>query len=187
MTNICYSGGADGADSLWGGLATLLDHTVMHFSFHGHKTSADRSQIIMLTESDLSLSALPMTNVSKVINRNYPPSSKYVRNLIDRNYYQVAISERVYAIGSLDSNNIVKGGTAWAVHCFIEQNNNPEVYLLDKQTLHWWVYENSKWVLKPESYLPPQPNGQWAGIGSRNISSDVIDYIFNSFLLNQNT
>ena len=40
--NICFSGGARGADHAWGLMAEDQGHRVIHFSFKGHKTSISR-------------------------------------------------------------------------------------------------------------------------------------------------
>ena len=116
------SGGADGADTEWGEIASLHGHEVIHFSFDGHNTRCKNGQIIRLPYNHLTVADPWLKKAKTYLHRQYPSKSKYVNNLLRRNYYQVKETDAVYAIGTFQPHtNIVDGGTAWAttMYCLI--------------------------------------------------------------------
>src|ERR1700722_12190899 len=135
--NICFSGGAEGSDILFGECADRLGHRVCHYGFMGHTTSV--SQYI-LTESQLVKADDTLVEVAKDLDRGAFSSYKpYTKNLLRRNYYIVKDVDTVYAIGRLkyDHSQVI-GGTGWGVQMAI--NNGLDLYLYDMATTSWYEY-----------------------------------------------
>lgn len=178
MNNICLSGGAIGADTIWGKLALENGHDLVHWSFKGHNAS-DENKIYFkeLSQEHLLEADKNLKIANKTLKRNFPSGKTYIDNLLRRNYYQVMYSNSVYAVSSLD-NNIISGGTAWACQMYIDRfiyfNDDKfysKLFILDTNTLKWfqWIDINI-WT---EIKIPPKPEGIWAGIGSRKISDNT--------------
>ena len=168
------SGGAAGADVIWGEQAALNNHEVVHWSFSGHKPHTS-NYICELDDSQLRTADPFIELANKSMYRKWPTSSLFVNNLLRRNFYQVFWSDRVYAVASFvnDSSMLqISGGTAWACQLFIDRwlYKSPNVtaipiYLFDQVSKSWYTWTGQwKPIIKP-----PAPNGVYAGIGSRNL------------------
>lgn len=176
MRDICYSGGARGADSIFSKSAYAVGHDVWHQSFIGHQHEANEGLYSILYEPQLQAADPFLKQANKTLDRNFPPRNLYTLNLLRRNYYQIKDVERVYAIAPIDKEGHVMGGTAWAVQMAIDRGV-PEIYVFDLSR-HVWTYyhddfgsgwqDNSKIV---GALSPPKPHGRYAGIGSRELSS----------------
>lgn len=176
------SGGADGADYEWGIAATLNDHDVIHFTFDGHKSMCDPSQIFKLSDTDLHAANPWLMKAKNHLRRHYPSKSKYVNNLLRRNYFQVKETDAVYAIGTFNPHSAaVDGGTAWATTMFC---------LIHDKPFYFFHQDKGKWFEKhidgyhKEIRIPPKPvTGVWTGIGTRNINLNgkmAIDILLNT-------
>ncbi len=175
IENICLSGGAEGADLQWGMCAGKAGHMVIHWSFGKHNTGAPSSEVVILTDEQLREADEHCLLASKSIHRPFTQLKPYVKRLIQRNWFQVRDSSRVYAVGILSESGQVSGGTAWAIQMFIDNNTNPEIYFFNQANcgrsyegdFGWNQYVNGMW--QPIS-KPPKPEGIWTGIGTRDLS-----------------
>ena len=97
---------------------------------------------------------------------------KYM-HLLARNWMQVKNSDAIYAIGEI-KNNIVAGGTGWAVQMAID--NNKQVYVFDQNKNNWYY-----WNGKFEYCNTPVLVENYAGIGTRDINENGIKAIINVY------
>lgn len=163
IENMCLSGGADGSDLQWGMCAGRAGHMVVHFSFAGHKSNAPTIEITELSQNMLDEADPFIEKANKTLNRRIGSLSCFVRNLLRRNWYQVRHAERVYAVSTI-KDGLVHGGTAWAVQMYIDAGGT-EAYVFDQDQECWLVWSGKGWI----DVVPPEPNGVWAGIGSRDL------------------
>lgn len=196
--NICFSGGAEGSDALWGKLASELGHAVCHYTFKGHKTHVPERYIEVLSQEMLNIADPFLKTANKSLGRNFPTQSNYINNLLRRNYYQINQTKVVYAIVDFDDNMVPKGGTAWAIQMAIDQGLPVFLYSPNRQCWYEWAKEFSEidlsqitpeWVrgIKTWHMLgiePPVPKEKWTGIGTRSISKETEDYI-TEFMIGQ--
>ncbi|EHX8550483.1 hypothetical protein AAGG91_003002 [Salmonella enterica] len=174
--NVCYSGGAAGADRLFGLWAALNDHEQIHFSFAKHKYHVDCNTVLDIPQyilSDISIQERLHT-ANKKLKRKVPPTGNYVYNLLARNYFQIIKSERVYCLAKITSPDEIDGGTAWAVQMFIDSCENPEIYVYNLLDNKPYVYDCSTKTFK-EVLEVPTPHGRWTGIGSRSATKLDMD------------
>lgn len=169
MENTCLSGGAYGADLHWGNLARKAGHVVIHWSFEGHNSIAPKNELIQLTKKQLSEAEASVFRAAKSL-RKHPPKSEFPCNLIYRNFYQVATADRLYAVASIQD-NIVQGGTGWAVQMFVDRypNSTAEAYVYCQLADQWYEMVVGKWV---EADYVPKPYGTWAGVGTRDLTPE---------------
>jgi len=167
-SNICLSGGAEGADILWGKCAKATGFQVIHWSFSGHKSNAEKQDIFYLNDQQLEEADAACLQASKNLKRYFPPKNKFIQNLLRRNYYQVAWSDSVYAISTIQ-NGMVMGGTGWAVQMFLDRHDNApcNAYVFCQNECRWYKWDG----LWNTIYEPPTPSGIWAGVGSRDLKT----------------
>lgn len=168
MTNMCLSGGADGADLQWGMTAGFAGHEVVHWSFRGHKSQAPLQEIAVLTTAQLEAADQYLERANKTLLRgSLNKRSTTVKNLLRRNWYQVEHAERLYAVAEIHGIKVA-GGTGWAVQMFIDRHNGYpcEAYVFDQELVQWFCWKG-EWA---EIDSPPKPYGVWAGIGTRKLN-----------------
>jgi hypothetical protein len=171
--NICFSGGAAGADYLFGECAALCSHKVMHFSFKGHKAKS-KTNVYPIADEDLLQADKYLLEANKLLKRTFPTDSHYVNNMLRRNFFQIKATEKVYAVTYMDiKTGLPLGGTAWAV-LMAAQRGVKEIYLYDQKDYRWWSADGVTdigidWIYETEV---PSPSGYYTGIGSTDLSSD---------------
>lgn len=180
--NVCYSGGAAGADRLFGLWASWKGHEEIHFSFKGHKYHVDEATVVELPNEilsdDIVFSKLCMANTK--LRRKVPTKGTYVYNLLARNSFQITVSERIYALAKITAPDEVDGGTAWAVQMYIDSCENPEIYIYNLLDNKPYIYDcNTKTFVEVKEV--PEPHGRWTGIGSRSATKIDMDSFITYF------
>ena len=173
LQNVCFSGGAAGADRLFGLWAYENGHDEIHFSFKGHKQHVRPETVLELTNELLICAEVGMQ--LKIANSSLGrsvPRFGYVYNLLARNSYQIYCTERVYTIGELISPSQLDGGTAWAVQMYLDlPSEHKEIYHYDIMDNKVYKYCNTtKQFIETETV--PKPYGRWTGIGTRRATED---------------
>ena len=172
-----HSGGAIGSDSYWGTTGEKYGVTSRHYHAEGAKTPTGNTPVTreQLLEADEHLK-----KANETLKRRFPTSNEFINNLLRRNWQQVKNSDEVFAISTI-KNNLVEGGTGWAVQMAIDTGK--PVHVFDQNTNSWYTYENGSWVKTETPVLTPN----FAGIGTRQISEagkkaieEVYDKTFNS-------
>lgn len=178
MVDICLSGGAAGADTLWGQEARSAGHYCYHLGFEGMKS---KCEIYKLSEKTLRKADEHIIKANKTLKRgDFNQYTEYTKNLLRRNYFQVENSDTVYAVGEIGVVG-AKGGTGWAIQ--IAADLGKEIYFFDQNFKGWYKYtEHYCWVLI-ETF--PKPCGIYAGIGTRKLT-EVGEGAIRSLFLNGN-
>ena len=186
-----YSGGALGADTLFETEGVKYGAKTVAYSFYGHNISSKNRWTLTQQQLDDGFTHIEIAN--KTLKRNIFNISKYVRNLLCRNWFQVRESDCVYAVGTLKSDHEVLGGTGWAVQMAID--NDKPVYLFEQNENSWYEYikggdttndrfaENGKF--KKISSIPPLSEN-FAGIGTREINENGKKAIIELYRVNFN-
>jgi hypothetical protein len=170
-----HSGGALGADTLFGNMGTDLGYEVIHHSFKGHIIACDGLRVEH-TDEELRVADYLLKKANIIMKRSYPTSKEFVNNLLRRNYYQIKDVNLVIAVAPLESKNNVKGGTGWATEMARLLSKTICVFD-DKQTYRWYVSIAGKDFRKLKEGKYPPNNIDFAGIGSRDISPEAFNEI----------
>jgi len=165
--NICFSGGAAGADLAWGAAAAQRGDAVIHFSFTGHRTAAPRDTRRVLSAAELRAADPHLARAAAALSRPWPPENHYARALLRRDWYQVKDSARLYAVASFRRDGQIAGGTAWTVAMFMGRADLDNAFLFDQEAERWLVWRD-EWVPIAQ---PPVPSGRWTGIGTRALNA----------------
>jgi hypothetical protein len=167
MTDICLSGGAKGADTLFGELALEAGHGLKHYIFQGHNSKC--SHTVKLS-SELLFSARPyVIEANKILKRTYPGTNPYVNSVLERNFFQVLNSHCIYAI-VYDIKKIQ--GTMWAL-VMGAQLGISDIYVFNSVDNSWYEYSLPDVWIKC-STAPPKPCYIYTGIGSRELTENGI-------------
>jgi hypothetical protein len=159
-----YSGGHKGAEAEFGKLAEAWKINEVNFSFEGH--APERTQgVRVLGQEELQKGDISMEIVSKRMNRTYSKTDK-IRKVIQSIFHMVNNGYHVIAVGWIQADNTVKGGTGWGVELAKLFNRPLSVY--DQDRKGWFSWENSQWV----ENTPVITSDTFSGTGTRNLSDD---------------
>lgn len=166
--NICYSGGAKGADTIFGEQAAKAGHTVVHY----RPKDVKDPEIKKLADQQL-------IRANKYLKRTYPTDKESVNDLLRRNYLQIQTVDKIYAVTPLNEDMIPYGGTAWAITMGMNIGVE-EIYVFDYIKDSWYEYNGLLWLKLWVS--PPKPEGEYAGIGSRVLPENGVQAIEKLYL-----
>jgi energy-coupling factor transporter ATP-binding protein EcfA2 len=167
-----HSGGAYGADTMW-------DTVGREFNVNNHNHYRDEKNSNLSKKlKDAGVKAVTLTaaalnkardNVNKLLGTNH--KDDIAGNLQARNYFQVANSDGVFAIGSLTANKKgVTGGTNTAIQLAIKLTDKVRpVYVWDTNTQRWYEFNRTKGVF--QATTTPTLTKEFAGIGTRDIEN----------------
>ena len=125
MNYICHSGGCPGSDMTWENEGNKYGIKTIAYSFFNHVQEGENQKI--LNWKELEEGAEHVLVAELTLKRNLQNlNSAYVLNLLCRNWFQVKNSEAIFAIGTFVDlkQNIVNGGTGWAVQMGIDNNKD---------------------------------------------------------------
>ena len=159
-----YSGGHRGTEAEFGKLAEAWQMNEVNLSFEGHE--ADRTRgIRILNREELQKGDISMEIVSKRMNRTYSKTDK-IRKVIQSIFHMVNNGYHVIAVGWIQEDNTVKGGTGWGVELAKLFNRPLSVY--DQDRKGWFSWEGNQWVAN----TPVITAATFAGTGTRHLTDD---------------
>lgn len=168
-----YSGGLKGAEETFGRCAEKFDINEINFSFEGHKCSRDKN-ITLLSDEELKKGNISMEIVSARMGRRYTQADK-IRKVFQLIFHMVNNGYQVFAIGWIQPDTTVKGGTGWGVE--LAKFFNRPVSVFDQGTNKWYSWEKTEW----KEDTPVISHKTFCGTGTRNISEQGIKAIEDLF------
>jgi hypothetical protein len=162
-----YSGGAKGADTIWQETLEGIGAKVMAYRPEHYDK---------LTQSAKDTIESQYLEVVHTLGRRVLSADKYVGKLVRRDMMQVALADAVFAIGWIDRNGYLSGGTAYSTTRAIIKKLS--VYCFDLYELDWlyWNYDEDKFVRTK----PPVLTKRACVVGTRDIIEEGIDEIKNT-------
>jgi hypothetical protein len=159
-----YSGGHKGAEAEFGKLAETWRMKEVNISFEGHNAERTRG-VRILNREELQKGDVSMEIVSKLMKRTYSRADK-IRKVIQSIFHMVNSGHHVIAVGWIQADNTVKGGTGWGVELAKLFNRPLNVY--DQDRKGWFSWEDSQWV----ENTPVITSDTFVGTGTRYLSDD---------------
>lgn len=168
--NKLISGGAIGADSVFAIHANIARHQIVHYSFKDHKIFCP-GNIIVLDNARLNEANQYLNMCNKVLKRNIYKMGEFSRNLLRRSMIKVIDNDfdSLYAVGYLNEDQEVSGGTAWAVTIF-DILNKGKIYFFNQNDNKWYYKNFNRFELVENVSI--LPGTTYLGIGTRKISDD---------------
>ncbi len=169
-----YSGGHKGAEAEFGKLAEAWNMKEVNLSFEGHNPERTRG-VRVLSAEELQKGDVSMEIVSKRMNRTYSRTNK-IRKVIQSIFHMVNSGYHVIAVGWIQADNTVKGGTGWGVELAKLFNRPLSVY--DQERKGWFSWVDSQWVEK----TPLITSDTFAGTGTRFLSEEGQKALYDLFV-----
>ena len=159
-----YSGGHKGAEAEFGTQCEKHGIKEVNFSFEGHKMERTAG-IIELDADELKKGDVSMEIVSARMGRTYS-SVNMIRKVIQSIFHMVNSGYQVFAVGWIQPDATVKGGTGWGVEMAKLFNRPLSVFDQDKNA--WFSWVDNKW----EGDTPVISHKTFAGTGTRKLTDD---------------
>ena len=159
-----YSGGHRGAETEFGKTAERWGIQEVTFSFEGHAAERERG-LQILSPDELDKGDVSMAIVSLRMGRTYARTAK-IRKVIQSIFHMVNKGHHVIAIGWVQPDDTVKGGTGWGVE--LAKLFNRPVHVYDQDKKGWFTWKDNSWVVDS----PIITDKTFVGTGTRNLSED---------------
>jgi hypothetical protein len=176
---ILYSGGLQGSEVEFGIQAEKWGIKEVTFSYEGHKPSRDRGLVILGPE-DLKRGDISMEIVCMSMKRTYS-NTETIRKVMQMIFHMVNNGFQVFAVGWIEANGTVRGGTGWCVE--LAKLFGRPLSVFDQNRNGWFTWQDNSWV---ES-LPVIEHNTFVGTGTRHLSEegkralhDLFERSFNS-------
>lgn len=170
---VLYSGGYKGAESEFGMQAEKRGIREVNFSFEGHTLSRTQG-LVVLSPEEMKRGDISMEIVCMRMNRTYS-SAEAIRKVMQVIFHMVNSGFQVFAVGWIQPDNTVKGGTGWAVE--LAKLFNRPLSVFDQERKAWLSWSDHAWV---ES-LPVIEHDTFVGTGTRHLTEEgrrAIDELF---------
>jgi hypothetical protein len=138
---ILVSGAANGAEAEFGAAAERHGIDEINFTFEGHR-DARRRGLRVLTNAELKQGDVSLAYVSKLMRRHYPDTTLF-RKVLQSIWHQVNMGREVYAIGKIQPDDTVTGGTGIAAE-FAKLFNKP-LFVFDQDRDGWFHWSGERW------------------------------------------
>ena len=159
-----YSGAHRGAESEFGRQAERWGIQEVNFSFEGHAPERARG-LRVLAPAELDKGDVSMEIVSTRMGRSYSKADK-IRKVIQSIFHMVNNGYQVFAVGWIQPDGTVKGGTGWGVELAKLFNRPTSVY--DQDRRGWFSWKNGQWVAE----TPVISHTTFVGTGTRNLTDE---------------
>jgi hypothetical protein len=172
-----FCGGHKGAEAEFGRAAERWNIPETTFTFEGHPMEHS-GNIVMLDDAELARGDVSMDFVFANLGRHFH-RGKGIRRVIRSMFHVVTKGDELFAIGWIQPDNHVKGGTGWGVE--LAKLFNRKVSVFDQEKEGWFTWTAGAW----QASQPTLPNGPFAATGTRNLTdaskAAILDIFERSF------
>lgn len=159
-----FSGGLKGAEALFGEQSEKYGIHETTFAFEGQSLTR-KMNVTILSEATLKEGDVSMEIVSARMGRRYAQVDR-IRKVFQVIFHMVNKGSQVLAIGWIQDDNTVKGGTGWAVE--LGKFFNHPVSVFDQGKSQWYTWTENRWTLD----TPVITEASFCGTGTRNLTDE---------------
>jgi hypothetical protein len=161
------SGAAAGAEAEFGACAERWGVGELNFTFSGRAVERSRG-LQSLSDRELAQGDVSSTYLKQCMHRTYPDTPLF-RKVLQSVWHQVNSAGEVFAIGVIQPDKTVKGGTGWAAE--LARHWEKPVHVYDQERKGWYVWSKAKqeWVSEKD---PVISKTRFTGTGTRFLSDD---------------
>ena len=156
-------GGHKGAEACFGEIAEKYGVSETTLSFEGHRMERSRN-VEVLDDEALDKGRVSMEFVFQAIGRRFA-SGHGVLRVIHSMFHLVTRTDELFAVGWIQENGSVKGGTGWGVE--LAKLFNRRVHVFDQERGAWLTWDHDEW--KPSEPTLPESGG-FSATGTRHLS-----------------
>jgi hypothetical protein len=157
-------GGHKGAEAEFGAAAERWKVPETTLSFEGHKMER-AANVELLDDGMLARGSVSMEFVFQEMGRRFH-RGQGIQRVIQSMFHLVTRTHDLFAIGWIQEDNTVKGGTGWAVELAKIFNRHVNVY--DQEQKAWFAWQDHSW--KPSE--PTIPKGSFSATGTRHLDEN---------------
>ena len=161
---ILYSGGHKGTEAEFGRCAERWGVRQVTLSYDGHVMEYSKD-VQVLSPEELLKGDVSMEIVSKRMGRTYTKVEQ-IRTVCQLIFHMVSRSYSVFAVGWIQDDDTVQGGTGWGVE--LAKFFNRPVSVFDQARHGWFTWRDGHWA--PGS--PTIPERPFAATGTRNLDDE---------------
>ena len=161
---ILYGGGHKGAEAEFGRCAERWGVRQVTLSYDGHAMEYSKD-VRALSPGELLQGDVSMEIVSKRLGRTYT-SVEQIRKVCQLLFHMVSNSYAVFAIGWIQGDDTVQGGTGWGVELAKFFNRPTSVF--DQARHAWFTWRDGRWA----SDTPIIPERPFAATGTRQLTEE---------------
>jgi hypothetical protein len=168
LPNAAYtllSGGARGAEAEFGACAEAWGLSELNFSFEGRAPDRARG-LVNLTEEELAQGAVSQMYLQSKMQRAYPETPAF-RKMLQTIWHQVSTAGQVFAVGVIQEDGTVRGGTGWAVE--LARHWHKPVFVYDQERRGWFAWRDGAWAAERAPVIGER---RFCGTGTRDLGDD---------------
>ena len=159
-----FSGGLKGAEAAFGLQSETYGIAETTLAFEGQELHRSVN-VEILSEEALKQGDVSMEIVSARMGRRYAQAEK-IRKVFQVIFHMVNRGIQVFAVGWIQEDNTVKGGTGWAVE--LGKFFNRPVSVFDQEKNQWYSWKENRWALD----TPVITERTFCGTGTRNLTHE---------------
>lgn len=159
-----YHGGHKGAEAEFGRAAEAAGIPETTISFDGHKMERAKN-VETLTAEELAKGRVSMEFVFQRMGRRFA-RGKGLLDVIHSMFHVVTRSDHLFAVGWIQPDKTVKGGTGWAVE--LAKLFNRKLHVFDQERHGWYEWVGNDW----SASVPTLPDGPFSGTGTRHLTDE---------------
>jgi hypothetical protein len=173
-SKICLiHGGHKGAEAEFGRAASRWDVEEITLSYEGH--NMERAvNVETLDDEELNKGRVGMEFVFQRMGRRFV-QGRGLSRVMNSMFHVVVRSDELFAIGWIQPNKTIKGGTGWGVE--LAKVFGRQVHVFDQDKERWFSWLNHKWVASE----PVFSHEQFSATGTRHLSEAGIRAIHDLF------
>jgi len=171
---VLHSGGHKGTEAEFGRNAERWGLEEVTFTFDGHACERARG-LVHLSAAELKKGDVSMEIVSRHMGRTYH-SAERIRTVIQSIFHMVVNAHDVFAVGWLQPDGLVKGGTGWGVE--LAKFFNRDVAVFDQEQKTWFSWLDGTWT----PAAPVIEERPFAATGTRHLTDEGRQAIHDLFV-----
>ena len=160
------SGGSRGAEAEFGVCAERWGMAEVNYSFDGHRVLERQRGVIVLSEQELNQGDFSLVYASKRLNRQLT-DIPLVRNVLKTIWHQVTNATTVFAVGVIQDDGTVRGGTGWGVE--LARLWKKPLFVFDQERRSWFRWSGRAWEM---THPPVIATETFAGVGTQSLTDD---------------
>ena len=158
------SGGHKGTEAEFGRQAEAWNIPETTLSYEGHVMERS-GEVELLDDSDLERGNVSMEIVFARLGRQFA-RGKGIRRVIQSMFHVVNRGDHLFAVGWIQPDNTVKGGTGWGVE--LAKFFNRSVSVFDQDKNRWFSWIDGSW----QEDEPVLPERTFAATGTRTLTDE---------------
>ncbi len=135
------TGSAKGSEQAFGEAAERWGLSEINFTFAGREPKRSRG-LEILSEDALDRGNVSDPYINAQLHRSFPRTETFQR-IFKMIWHQVATAGEVFAIGDLQEDGTVRGGTGWGVE--LARHFHKTVYVFDQGREQWFQWADDEW------------------------------------------